>query len=56
MISELKQVIINDWKNYLLHRYEYINKFDAIREIVNIDKSMSTKDALRAWKLAYNKD
>jgi len=56
MIYELKQMIINDWKNYLLNRYEYIDKFDAIREIVQCDSSMSTKDALRAWKLAYENE
>lgn len=56
MIYELKQTIINDAKNYLLSKYEYIDKFNAIREIVQTDSRMSTKDALKAWKLAYENE
>ena len=53
MNLELKKQKIQDGANYLKSRYDYINKFDAIRLLTNMKVGIDVQMALKSWKIAY---
>ena len=53
MNSELKKQKIQDGAKYLKSRYDYINKFDAIRLLTNMKVGIDVQMALNSYKIAY---
>jgi len=55
MNLELKKQKIQDGAKYLKSRYEYIDKFEGIRLLTNMNVGIDLKMALKAWEIAYEK-
>lgn len=53
MNSEIKKHKIQDGAKYLKGRYDYINKFDGIRLLTNLNVGIDVQMALKSWEIAY---
>ena len=52
-MNELKKQKIQEGVKYLKSRYDYINKFDAIKHLTSMKIGIDLQMALKAWKIAY---
>lgn len=47
--------LINEMRNEILNRFDYIGKFDGVKFLLSIyGQRVTAGDCVKAWQLAYN--